>query len=70
MKNLYIIIIALITAVMAKAQDFTGSWTGLLDLGQAKLNLVFNISLNDNNTLSCTMDSPDQGAKAYPQILA
>lgn len=66
MKNLYIIIIALITAVTAKAQDFTGSWTGLLDLGQAKLNLVFNISLNDNNTLSCTMDSPDQGAKGIP----
>ena len=51
---------------MAKAQDFTGSWTGLLDRRQAKLNLVFNISLNDNNTLSCTMDSPDQGAKGIP----
>ncbi|MGN1376010.1 MAG: alpha/beta hydrolase family protein [Prevotella sp.] len=66
MKRLFIICIALITAISSTAQDFTGSWKGVLDLGQARLNLVFNISSDENNTLSCTMDSPDQGAKDIP----
>lgn len=66
MNRLFTICIALIAAISSNAQDFTGSWKGLLDLGQAKLNIVFNISSDENHKWSCTMDSPDQGAKGIP----
>lgn len=44
------------------AQDIEGSWKGVLDVGGAKLNLVFH--LNADKTV--TMDSPDQGAMGIP----
>ncbi|MEJ8803055.1 alpha/beta hydrolase family protein [Pontibacter sp. H249] len=46
--------------------DVTGSWNGALNVGGAKLRLVFNISATPDGSLTATMDSPDQGAKGIP----
>jgi len=41
----------------------TGSWIGKLSAGGASLRVVFNLSVTGNDSLTATMDSPDQGAK-------
>lgn len=49
----------------AKPSDIDGAWMGTLDMGAAKLRLVFHI-LNTEDGLTATLDSPDQGAKGLP----
>jgi uncharacterized protein len=43
-------------------KTLAGSWLGKLDLGAVDLRVIFNISVS-NDSLSATLDSPDQGAK-------
>ncbi len=43
-----------------------GSWLGKLSVNAIELRLVFNIKLNEKDSLTATMDSPDQGAKNIP----
>lgn len=43
-----------------------GDWQGTLDIGAAKLRIVFHIKSDDAKGLSATMDSPDQGATGIP----
>jgi fermentation-respiration switch protein FrsA (DUF1100 family) len=45
---------------------FSGSWLGTLETGAFKIRLVFNIVYHRPDSLSATMDSPDQGAKGLP----
>lgn len=66
MKRIVFLLFAIVSMSVARSQDITGSWKGLLDLGQAKLNLVFNITKDGAGNTTCTMDSPDQGAKGIP----
>ena len=47
-------------------QDLTGSWLGRLDAGGISLRIIFNIKLHGTDSLTATMDSPDQGAKNIP----
>jgi uncharacterized protein len=49
----------------AKPSDIDGAWMGTLDLGTAKLRVVFHI-VNTEDGLTATLDSPDQGAKGIP----
>ncbi len=49
----------------AKPTDIDGMWTGTLDTGMSKLQVVFHI-MNTEDGLIATMDSPDQGAKGIP----
>lgn len=58
LMSLLLILIPLLTS----AQDLRGAWKGLLEVGPAKLNIVFHIH-DDNNV---TMDSPNQGAMELP----
>lgn len=58
LMSLLLILIPLLTS----AQDLRGAWKGLLEVGPAKLNIVFHIHDNSN----VTMDSPDQGAMDIP----
>lgn len=46
-------------------QDITGQWNGELKVQGIQLRLVFTIT-QTGNSLSATMDSPDQGAKEIP----
>ena len=43
-----------------------GSWLGKLSINGIDLRLVFNIKLNEKDSLIATLDSPDQGAKNIP----
>ena len=49
----------------AKPSDIDGAWMGTLDLGAAKLRVVFHI-VNTQDGLTATMDSPDQNASGIP----
>jgi pimeloyl-ACP methyl ester carboxylesterase len=47
------------------SSDIDGAWLGTLDVGVAKLRLVFHFT-NTPNGLTATLDSLDQGAKGLP----
>lgn len=57
-----VLLTALLSGLMAAAQSLSGSWSGSIDVGAAKLPLVFHIS-DSSSGLKATMDSPAQGAK-------
>ncbi len=44
-------------------KSINGSWLGKISTGAIDLRIVFNISVAGNDSLSATLDSPDQGAK-------
>ncbi len=46
--------------------DCTGSWEGKLKASGMSLTVRFHLSQDENNTLTATMDSPDQGALGIP----
>ena len=62
MKKITLILTLIIAAFNLKAQDVTGDWYGAINVGGAKLHLVFHIS-KSGDSYSTIMDSPDQGAK-------
>ncbi len=65
-KIILTLILALATTFSATAQvDLLGSWSGKLDLGVAKLTLVFHLEQADGY-VKVTMDSPDQSATGIP----
>jgi uncharacterized protein len=43
-----------------------GSWLGKVTTNGIDLRMVFNLKLNDKDSLVATLDSPDQGAKNIP----
>ena len=67
-KNILLMLFVLLTFAVAQGQvanttnALLGAWSGKLDLGAAKLTLVFHFEQKDG-FVACTMDSPDQGAK-------
>lgn len=46
--------------------QMAGSWLGSLEVGALNLRLVFNLALSEKDSLTATLDSPDQGAKNIP----
>jgi uncharacterized protein len=44
----------------------TGSWSGKLSANGIELRIVFNLKLVEKDSLTATLDSPDQGAKDIP----
>lgn len=48
---------------------FEGTWSGKLSVGPNSLTLVFNISSDAKGIPSCSVDSPDQGAKGIPATI-
>lgn len=49
-----------------ESEKLSGTWMGTLDAGSTSLRLVFNIAVEEDSSLSATMDSPDQGATGIP----
>lgn len=75
MKKIYhlslLLIVILITNPLtaqntANKNILPGSWLGKISTNGIDLRLVFNIKLNDKDSLIATADSPDQGAKDIP----
>lgn len=50
---------------LAKPSDIDGAWMGTLDVGTAKLRVVFHI-VNTEDGLTATLGSPDQGPQVLP----
>ena len=65
MKNLTLVILTSLFSLTIYGQNITGQWNGTLKIQGTQMRLVFNISQTENS-LSSTMDSPDQGAKGIP----
>lgn len=65
MGRCVVLLAALLSGLMSVAQSLSGSWSGSIDVGTAKLPLVFHIS-DAPAGLTATMDSPAQGAKGIP----
>ncbi|MXV52405.1 alpha/beta fold hydrolase [Pedobacter sp. HMF7647] len=55
----------ILASVTASAQDISGRWSGILEVQNTKLTVVFNISAAENG-YATTMDSPDQGVTGIP----
>lgn len=66
LRKTFLLLAGLAMTIAVQAQDILGAWSGKLDLGTAKLTLVFHFSKDDAGKLKCVMDSPDQGAKGIP----
>ena len=64
-----LLLIALLASIVAHAQAqalrISGTWHGVMRLNSLELNLV--LHLDGDST--CTLDSPDQGAKGIPGIV-
>lgn len=57
-------------AAAGQAQNISGSWSGLLNAGMAKLHLVFHLQKDAQGKDICFLDSPDQSVKGIPtQVL-
>lgn len=65
-KKALSVLFALLLSITAFAQNFTGSWTGIISAGGSSLHIVFNISQDAEGNTVCTMDSPDQSVKGIP----
>ena len=67
MKNKALsVLFALLLSYAAFAQNFNGSWTGIISAGESSLHIVFNVSQDAEGNTVCTMDSPDQSVKGIP----
>jgi hypothetical protein len=66
------ILVAMVLTNSLSAQNainkniLSGSWLGKISTNGIDLRLVFNIKLNEKDSLIATADSPDQGAKNIP----
>jgi uncharacterized protein len=47
-------------------KKIAGSWLGKLSAGGTDLRVIFNLKLTGKDSLSATLDSPDQNAKNIP----
>jgi fermentation-respiration switch protein FrsA (DUF1100 family) len=65
MKKIIVLLILGFASLTNYGQNITGQWNGLLKVQGMQLRVVFNISKTETG-YSCTMDSPDQGAKGIP----
>jgi len=65
-RILLLTLFSLITISFAVAQSLDGSWKGKLNVGGMELNLVLNFAHDADGKPTCTLDSPDQGAKGIP----
>lgn len=65
---LSIILVSFLTSLTSSSQNIdkksiAGSWLGKINAGTIDLRIVFNLILVGNDSLTATLDSPDQGAK-------
>lgn len=68
-SHILFFVLLIVSANVLRAQDevpLEGKWTGKLSVGGIKLLLVFNVSKDDSNGYTATMDSPDQNAFGIP----
>jgi|GEM_PF-4357130 len=64
MRKLIFTISFMILALFLKAQDLSGSWNGVLKLGDRNITIVFNVK-KSGEVYATTMDSPSQYVKGF-----
>ena len=70
--SLFLLLVSFMLTNSLSAQNKTnknilpGSWLGKISTNGVDLRLIFNLKLNDKDSLIATADSPDQGAKNIP----
>lgn len=65
MKKIFSTVVVLATLCIASAQEVGGVWSGILDLGEVKIPMFFNIEKSDSGFLA-TLDVPVQSIKGLP----
>jgi uncharacterized protein len=73
-KNLFVSLVLVLIMISnslsaqnsTSKKDITGSWSGKLSVNGTDLRVVFNLKLAGKDSLTFTLDSPDQGAKDIP----
>jgi len=73
-KNLFVSLVLVLIMISnslsaqnsTSKKNITGSWLGKLSVNGADLRVVFNLKLAGKDSLTFTLDSPDQGAKDIP----
>jgi pimeloyl-ACP methyl ester carboxylesterase len=65
MKQVLLVLFIGLTPAIARGQDMTGQWNGVLKIQGIQLRLVFHLSATGG-----TMDSPDQGVTGIPVTTA
>ena len=68
---LMILLMSLLTGAAGQETEtvrpkIAGDWSGVLDVGAAKLTLVLHVTAEAAGGLKATLDSPDQGASGIP----
>src|ERR1035437_4992091 len=74
-KNLFVTLLSILLVISfslsgqnaPSKKNITGSWLGTLSVNGADLRVVFNLKLVEKDSLTVTLDSPDQGAKDIPE---
>jgi hypothetical protein len=62
-QTLIFLFITALTVAQTPAERVSGSWMGRLEVSGTQLRIVFHLKLVDQEKLSATLDSPDQGAR-------
>jgi len=73
-KNLFVSLVLVLIMISnslsaqnsTSKKNITGSWLGKLSVNGTDLRVVFNLKLAVKDSLTFTLDSPDQGAKDIP----
>ncbi|MBS4057281.1 MAG: alpha/beta hydrolase [Bacteroidales bacterium] len=58
----FVLFLIMIQTSLFAQQTIEGSWTGKLSFSGQSLRMVIHLKFNDQNELTSTLDSPDQGA--------
>lgn len=66
LKSAFFLIFLCFPVIHLNAQNASGSWKGNIEIPNSKLEVIFNISKNENGELSAKMDVPQQGAAGIP----
>ncbi len=69
-KLLRSLLLSMAIAAVIDGGAVEGKWRGKLELGQTKLDLIFNFKSEGNEISKCTMDVPMQGANGIPVEVA
>ena len=73
-KNLFVSLVLVLIMISnslsaqnsTSKKNITGSWLGKLSVNGTDLRVVFNLKLTGKDSLTFTLDSPDQGEKDIP----
>jgi pimeloyl-ACP methyl ester carboxylesterase len=71
MKKVWLLIILLVVSASTvtgqkSLKEIEGSWTGVMETIAGNLQLVFNFTMTEADTIKATLDSPDQSAMGIP----